>query len=271
MPNYCYLNGKYLLQNIAAISVNDLGVLRSWGVFDFLRTYNGRPFLLKEHLARFRRSARLEKIKIPISDEKITTVITKLLKMNRYREANIKIVLTAGPIGKNSPTLYILAEKHRDRPAKLYAKGIKLVTCEFQRELPAAKYLDYSNAFRLQSWRDRQGAFEILYTHQGQVLEATTSNIFIFSKGVLVTPKKDILIGITRNFVLKLARGRFKTEERGISRKELANADEVFITATTKEILPVTRIDNRKVADGRVGEGTKELMAIFREKTRESK
>lgn len=268
MKQYCYINGKIIPQKEASLSINDLGILRGYGVFDLLRTYNGAPFLMKEHLIRFRKSARLVNIKIPIAEKQIVRIITRLLAKNKNKDANIKMVLTGGMPGADSPTLFILVEKLVEPPASLYERGIKLVTFNHQREMPKAKTLNYATAFKLQDWRQQQRAYEILYISGGCVLEATTSNFFIIKKNKLITPKKNILIGITRNFVLKLARGKFLIEERDIDLKDLARAEEAFITATNKEILPVVKINNRKIGQGKVGRKTKELITLFREKSR---
>ena len=122
----------------------------------------------------------------------------------------------------------------------------------------------------MQNLCKRKKAFDILYTQNGFLLETTTSNFFIFKKDKLLTPKKNILIGLTRNFVIKLAKNKFKVEERDIDLKELERAEETFIASTTKEILPVVKIDNKIIGNGRVGKKTKYLMDLVHQYTQKS-
>lgn len=289
---YCYFNGKIVPASTAYLKFNDIGILRGYGIFDFLRTYNGRPFLLKEHLIRFRRSANLLHIKVPVSQTQLPIIINKLLLKNKFKESEIRLVLTGGPtpdgISYSNPSIFILVEKAQVLPKIIYKNGINLITCEYQREVPQAKTLNYITAIRTQPQKNKQKAFEILYIFQGNVLECTTSNFFIFKRGsekgnnrftfpserrnqgslifknnILVTPKDNILIGTTRNLVLKLAKNKFKIQERDIKVDELKSATEAFITASNKEIVPVVKIDNKTVGNGKVGKNTKQLMDLF--------
>ncbi|MFH1226063.1 MAG: aminotransferase class IV [bacterium] len=272
MKEYCYLNGQILPTNQARISVNDLGVLRGYGVFDFLRTYHGQPFLFKEHLARLANSAKLINLKIPLSAKQISAVISQLLKKNKLKEATIKIVLTGGPSDdgisyQGRPTFFILARKLKPWPAEIYSRGGKLITGECQRPLFDAKTTNYLNLFTLGDKKKKQNATEILYVCQGKVLEGATSNFFIFQGKKLITPKNNILIGMTRNLILKLSKKDFIVQERDIKIKDLTKADEAFVAATTREIMPIVKIDSQKIGTGQVGPNTKRLMALFRQHT----
>lgn len=255
----------------AGLRLNDIGVLRGYGVFDLLRTYNGRPFLLKEHLARLANSARALGLKVPISQAKIANLIRELLERNKAREAVIRTVLTGGvsanglDCNRRAPTFYILIEPLRRWPESRRRNGIKLITCDYSRENAQTKTTNYLNAVRLRDQEKKSGAKEILYVYKNRILEASTSNFFIFHGRTLVTPKEDVLFGVTRNLVLRLARRYFKVEERLIKTSELKRASEAFITATNKEITPVVKVDNLKIADGRVGQNTKFLMNLFHE------
>ncbi|MEI6288598.1 MAG: aminotransferase class IV [bacterium] len=281
MSSYCYLNGKILPTTQAKISINDIGVLRGYGVFDILRTYNGRPFMIKDHLDRLGRSASLLNLRVPLSQTKLKEIIHKLLLKNKLKEARIRIVLTGG-VSQNgfnynpkTPTLFILIEKLEDLPRSLYENGAKLTTLEYQRDLPSAKIINYQMGIKSNHLKAKNNALEILYTKKGKVLEGVGSNIFIFKKNTLITPKDNILLGTTRNFVIKLATANhpspllgkdgkpFKVEEREVSVKELLGADECFITSITKDILPIVQIDDKKISHGKVGENTKKLMTAF--------
>lgn len=277
---YCYFNGEIIPLERARISPRDIGLLRGYGVFDFFRTINGKPFLYDEHIERFKNSAKLFNFKLSVSDTELRKIIDKLIAKNGFNESNARIVLTGGEMkngmgfDSSSPTFFILIEESKKPPARLYKGGVKLITLEHRREIPRAKTLNYISAVRLyNSELRKKKAFEILYTDSGRVLECSTSNFFIFSAGggsasggkgaTLITPKKDILLGTTRNLVLKLARKDFKVQEREIKKSELRSADEAFITASNKDILPVVDIDGKKVSNGKVGENTQKLMDVF--------
>ena len=265
---YCYINGKIVPLEKARISPKDIGLLRGYGVFDFLRTINGKTFLCEEHIERLRNSAKLFKIKLPVDDDELREITDKLILKNGFKESSVRFVLTGGEtrdgMDFNSATLLILVEKSKTPPAKLYKTGVKLITLEHKRELPKAKTLSYISAVRLyNSDLKKEKAFEILYTDNGRVLECSTSNFFIFRGGELITPKNDVLLGVTRNLVLKLARRDFKIREREIKARELRFADEAFITASNKDILPVVNIDGKTIGNGKVGENTQKLMDAF--------
>ncbi len=275
---YCYLNGKIVPAAKARVHPEDIGFLRGYGVFEFLRTYGERPFLCGEHIKRLKNSAKLLNLKLPLSEQELKTAINKIISKNGFKNSTVRIILTGGKTKDgmtfDSPSLLILAGEFKHPPAGLTEKGIKLITLEHQRELPEAKTLNYVSAVRLYNARaKKEGAFEILYTHNGRVLECSTSNFFIFSEkiskggksAVLVTPKKGVLKGVTRNLVVRLAREKFKVEEREIETSELKSAKEAFITATNKEIIPVARIGARKIGNGKVGENTEILMKMFKD------
>ncbi len=269
MKNYCYLNGKIIPTDKASISVYDLGLLRGFSVFDFFRVYNGRPFLLKEHLARLVNSAKLLNLKAPLTSKQIAAVIKGLLRKNGLKEATVRIVLTGGksPDGisydDNSPTFFILTKPFSAYPTALYRQGVKAITSNYRRESAGVKSANYSKMVSLQAVKRKKKANEILYVDQGLILEGATSNFFIFKNNTLITPRDNVLIGATRNFVIKLAKRKFKVIERPLKLAELKQAAEAFITSTSREILPVVKVDNLPIGNGQVGRNTKILMALF--------
>src|SRR3989344_7931158 len=265
MKFYSYFNGQIKTLDKIRISPYDLGFIRGYGVFDVMRTQNGKSLLLNEHWQRFQNSAKTLNLKIPLGKNEYQGFVKKLLKLNNFSETLIRTILTGG-ISKDAfsssgrETFLILAERFKSLNKEIYEKGISAVTLNFCRELPEIKTTNYLEAIRCQNLKNRRKAFEIIYVKNGEVLEASTSNIFIFKKNVLITPKDKILFGITRNLIIKLAKNLFRIEERKISEKELFNASEVFLTATNKNIVPVVKIDDKKINNGKVGKNAKILM-----------
>lgn len=255
-------------ENRVGINTRDLGVLRGFGVFDVLRTYNGKPFMLKDHFARLKNSAAILNLKLPISTNEFEKNISLLLKKNKFKDAVIRSVLTGGVASdgisvSSRPTFFILLESLPELNKNIYKNGIKLITHNHLREFAQAKTTNYILAILLQEKLKKEKAFEVLYVWQDKILECATSNFFIFKGDTLVTPKDNILIGITRNVILRLAKGKFKIEERDITKEELASATEAFIAATNKEIIPVVQVDGLVIGDGKVGSNTQWLMDCF--------
>jgi branched-subunit amino acid aminotransferase/4-amino-4-deoxychorismate lyase len=267
MKRYGYLNGQIKELEKMRIDPYDIGVLRGYGVFDVMRTTKGKPFLIDRHWKRFENSAKELHLEIPINFEQYKKTVSKLLKMNNFPESIIRTVLTGGvsadafSLGK--PTFFILIEKYHVYPKDFYEKGIKVITLDFERTNPKAKVTNYVEAIRNQKRKSKSGALEILYLKNGRVLEFSTSNIMLFIAGILVTPKNDVLSGTTRNLVMELARKKYKVAQRDVKEEELKKAQEIFLTAGNKQIMPVVKVDNWKVGNGKVGENTKILMQIL--------
>ncbi len=264
-----YIGGQWVHPDNAAISINDVAVLRGYSVFESLRTYDRRPFHLDQHLTRLYRSARLIEMEIPWSREQIAEVIREIIARNTYRHATIRLLVTGGesedgilPSGK--PLLVVLITPLGERDMERFAQGCKLITTKLQRNSPEAKTTNYIAAVRALKEAVRRDAADALFVNQrDHVLEATRSNFFIFRGNTLVTPRRGILIGVTRNVVLELARSSFAVEERPILLEELAIADEAFITSSSKEITPVVQIDDLVIGDGKPGPRTYELEHRF--------
>lgn len=270
---YAYFNGEILPLDKIRINPYDLGFLRGYGVFDVMRTQNGKFFLLNEHWQRLQNSAKEINLKVPAKKEEYQKKLQKLLKLNGFlnnyhKKAIIRTVLTGGLSNdafspNHKETFLILVENFNPLNKKIYQNGVGLVSCDFCRSLPQAKTTNYIEALKNYNKKMRNGAFEILYIKNNEILEASTSNIFIFKDNTLSTPKKNVLPGVTRGLVIKLAKKYFKIEEKKISSQEFKKASEVFLTATNKDIVPVVRIDGQKIGNGRVGKNTKFLMKLF--------
>jgi branched-chain amino acid aminotransferase len=268
MYPYCFFNGKIIKSDKPLLKLNDIAVLRGFASFDFMRIYDGKPFQFKDHMKRFKNTSKLMGLKNSFSDEKIEEALTQLITKNKQRDYQVRFVLTGGEtkngLQPSTPVFYILFEKLIDLPQSTYTKGAKLITHEHQRTLPDAKNSNYMQAVLLQNKKIKEKAIEILYTSQGNILEASTSNIFIIKNNTLYTPKDNILKGITRKLIIDIANKlKYKVEEKEISTKELFDADEVFLSATNKKVLPIVQIDSKIIKDGKVGEITRKLLEEY--------
>lgn len=269
MGTYFFLNGEILRAEKAQLRITDLALLRGFGIFDFCRTHNGIPLLIENYLERFYNSARFVDLEIPYTKEKIRDTISELLKRNGIKESGIRMVLTGGYTENGylpgEPNFFILIEKIHYPSDTLYDHGIKLMLHEHQRELSHIKSINYLTPLSIRNKTVKNEAYDVLYYNKGQVLEVSRSNIFIVKDDILVTPDKNILRGITRATVIKLASEFYTLEERQVSLEELFLADEVFMTGTTKKVLPVRQIDQHIIGSGKPGPVTKKLQSTYRE------
>lgn len=266
-----YIDGEFLPADKAFVSVNDLVVLRGFGVFDFLRTYNRRPFHLEEHVERLRNSAELINLPMRWPNDEVCDIVMQTIDKNPYHEeCNIRIVITGG-ISPDSMTpqenqkLLVMITPQNDYPSFWYSEGVKIVTSPDGRDMPGAKSTNYLNAIVALEKARGQNAVEAIYVDKNdRVLEGTTTNLFLFTGDRLVTPDTGILPGITRKVVLRSLKNEFEIETREVKREELVQADEVFITSSNKEIVPVVQLDDMTVGNGKVGERTRKAMELFK-------
>jgi branched-chain amino acid aminotransferase len=274
-----YINGKFLDEKEAKISVYDLGLLRGYAVFDFLRTYNQKPFYLDDHLKRLLNSAKLIGLKHNYNLKFLRKITLQTLKKNIKKglEYNIRIILTGGNskdfITPSKPNLIVMITPLKKLDEKLYQKGGKLITKISERILPQAKTIIYAEAVKFMQEAKKKGAVEVLLLDKNKkILECTTSNFFAVIDGKLITPSTEkILSGITRKIVINLAKKlKISFIERDIYFNEIKKFDEAFITASNKEILPIIKIDNFKISS-QPGPITKTLMSQFKELTKNFK
>jgi len=267
-----YIDGEFVDEHDAHIPATDLAVMRGYGVFDFLRTYKGVPFELEAHINRLRNSAALIELDVPWDNAEITTIINQTIARNRYddgREMNVRVIVTGGPSANGlmplgDSRLLVMVTPANPIPPTNYSDGVKIITEKIERYIPEAKTLNYIPAIKAMKRAGREGAVEAIYVDRdGFALEGTTTNLFAFYGDTLVTPAVGILSGITRNVVLKLARDLFPIEERALSLSELLKADEVFISASNKQIMPVITVDDSQISDGKVGARTRRIMDAF--------
>jgi branched-chain amino acid aminotransferase len=271
-----YLNGKFLDERKAKISIYDLGLLRGYAVFDFLRTYNQKPFYLDDHLKRLLNSAKLIGLKHNYNLRFLRKITLQTLNKNIQKglEYNIRIILTGGNsedfITPSKPNLIVMITPLKKLDEKLYQKGGKLITKISERILPQAKTIIYTSAVKFMQEAKKKGAVEVLLLDKDKkILECTTSNFFAVIDGKLITPPTgEILPGITRKIVINLAKKlKISVVERDIHFNEIKKFDEAFITASNKEILPIIQIDDFKI-NSQPGPITKTLMSQFKELTK---
>ncbi|MFO8085434.1 MAG: aminotransferase class IV [Desulfobacterales bacterium] len=275
MSNIFYIDGEFLPEENARIPVNDMAILRGYGIFDFFRTYGGKPFHLKDHLERLEHSAKSIALELPLSLEKIHDIVIETLKKNRHKDSNVRIVITGGqtedfitPSGK--PRLLVMVTEVSVYPEKWYRNGVKIITVPLERQIPAAKSLNYLSAILALKEAYQKNAVEAVYTdRKGNLREGTTSNFFVFIEGKMVTPgTEDILPGITRQVVLDLAKNEFEVQVRDIHMDELAKAQGAFLSSSNKQILPVVRVNDLGIGEEKTCKQTRLIMKCFEEYTK---
>ena len=279
IPRFCFLNGRYVEVAEASISALDRGFLFGEGLFETWRTYNGRPFALDQHLLRMKRSA--VSLGIPFdSGEAWEARTRRLAKLNRLTTGGgaVRLTITAGcgslsllPSKPRKPTRLMLFRPLEAGLTQAREQGVSVHLMDFGRgvnpSLRQLKTLNYLPAVIGKLRAHRRGCFESLYRlADSTVLEGTTSNFFLVKGNTVVTPPvaAGILPGITRALVLKLARRMSAVEERSVAEADLFAADEIILTSSSIEVVPVTKVDGRKIGGGRVGKFSRELQLRYR-------
>jgi D-alanine transaminase/branched-chain amino acid aminotransferase len=258
-----WVNDSLISSDEANVNIADLAVQRGYGIFDFFKTINAKPIFLEDHLDRLFRSAVLMRLEIKQSRDEIRERINSLIEINKLNDSGIKVILTGGfsPDGFNiaKPNL-IISQQEFQIPKTMPEKGISILTHEYQRQFADAKTLDYLQAIWLQPILKEKMADDVLYYSNGLIRECPRANIFIVTKDhKVLTPESGMLKGVTRKQVLEISASNYLTEARDISFEEFRNAKEVFITSTTKNILPVVQVDGHTIADGKPGEVSRAL------------
>ena len=279
-----YLDGEYVPQEKAVISVFDHGLLYGDGVFEGIRAYHNRVFKLHDHLVRLYESARSINMVIPISMAEMEEVVLETCRRNDIRDGYIRLVVTRGvgdlgldPRKCPRSTIFCISASIQLYPQEYYEKGLEVITVATRRNIPEAcnprvKSLNYLNNIYAKIEANLHGVLEaIMLNSEGYVAEATGDNIFLVKNGVLITPPvhAGILEGITRNTVMELARAKgIEVVEKLFTRHDIFIADECFLTGTAAEVIPTVKVDGRIIGSGQPGEMTWELIAAFRELTR---
>ena len=281
-----YINGKFYSEKNSKISVFDHGLLYGDGVFEGIRAYHGRVFKLKEHIDRLFYSAKAILLNIPMSKQQLMDATVETCRKNNLNDGYVRLVVTrgAGTLGLNpnrcsNPQVIIIADTIQLYPASLYKKGMEIVTVATTRNHhnavnPAIKSLNYLNNILAKIEANTAGYEEaIMLNSEGYVAECTGDNLFIIKDNQMFTPSlsSGALHGITRQTSIDLV-GELgvPTSEPNLTRYDLYNADECFLTGTGAEIVPVVKIDERKIGNGKPGIVTKKLVKAYQALTKVS-
>jgi branched-chain amino acid aminotransferase len=281
-----YIDGKYYDKEDAKISVYDHGLLYGDGVFEGMRSYNGRVFRLAEHLDRLWDSAHAIWLQIPIGMKEMTDAVNETLSLNGIKDGYVRLVVTRGvgtlgldPNKCARPSIIIIADHIALYPQELYEKGLEIVTVSVPRMPSAAlspriKSLNYLNNILAKIEGMQAGCIEaLMLNHKGELAECTGDNIFLIKGSRISTPPVDagILEGITRDAVIGLAREMgVEVCEVPLTKYDAYVADECFLTGSAAEVIPVVKLDGRTIGDGKPGQMTLKLTAAFRELTRKA-
>lgn len=258
---YVYLNGKFIKAREAKISVFDAGFLYGDGIFETLRTYNKKIWQMEDHLDRLFESAKMRGWKLIWTRAQLKKAIEDTTKKNDFEQSRVRVMITPGV---TSPTLFIWVQPLEKIPESAYKNGVSAITFPLERPFPQMKTTSMQALIIARMEMMKKKAFEaLLINRKGCITEGTWTNIFIVKKKRIVTPRFGVLLGTTRGAILKLSRVLFRVKQRDITRRELFNADECFLTNSPKGIVPVVKIDGEKIGTGKPGPITKHLLQEF--------
>jgi len=273
-----YLDGKYVTEDLAKVSVFDHGFLYGDGVFEGIRAYNGKVFRLKEHIDRMYDSAKTIDLIPPISKEEMTGVICEVLRKNKLDNAYIRPIISRGkgdlgldPRKCPKPSVVVIAVTWGAMYGDLYEKGLKAVTVSIRRNPaeclpPNVKSLNYLNNILAKIEANYKGGDEaIFFDTNGYISEGSGDNLYVVKNGEIITPPTlNNLRGITRMVLLELAKELGITvKEQNIGYFDIYTADELICTGTAAEVAPITWVDGRTIGSGKPGPVTRQLMAAF--------
>jgi len=277
---WIFLGGEFVPKEEAKISVYDHGLLYGDGIFEGIRVYEGNIFRMKEHMRRLYDSAKSIMLQIPYSEEELTEIVAETVRKNQLRNAYIRLVVTRGvgnlgldPFTCKRPEVIVIAEQLALFPKEFYENGLEIVTVASRRNRPdvlspQVKSLNYLNNVLVKIEARLAGVHEALMMNdEGYITEGSGDNVFIIRDGVLKTPPVYLgaLEGITRNAIMELARNLgYEVREVPFTRHDVYVADEVFLTGTAAEVIPVIKVDGRVIGDGKPGKHTHALLQAFR-------
>jgi len=277
-----YIDGKFYPKAEAKISVFDHGFLYGDGIFEGIRLYKGCVFRLEEHLERLEMSAKALCLKMPWTRKEISDIVCESCRRNKLTDGYIRLVVSRGfgdlglsPKNCPTPSIICIADSIKLYPEELYTTGMKIITAPTRRVSPAAlppmiKSLNYLNNILAKMEAQQHGFHEcLMLNEQGYVSECTGDNVFLIHKGKLITPASHAgaLVGITRQVAIEVAQTlNIPVVETNITRYDVWNADECFLTGTAAEVIPVIEVDARTIGTGKPGPLTAKILTEFRKK-----
>ena len=285
------VNGRISSDNEAVIPVFDHGFLYGEGIYETLRTYNGRLFLYERHMRRLRNSARLIDLQLPFTDDELAARIHDTIDAatlavaavyDRRPEAYVRVLVTRG-VGELTydlkatpkPSWVIIVKPLVPPAAEIYNRGVKIVLVDVIRNHPQSvnpmiKSNNLMNSALAAQQALKRGGFEaVMRNYRGELTECTQSNFFVVKNGIALTPPLEagLLPGITREFIFELGRDiGIEVREQALRDDDLFGAEEAFLTSTTRELLPIVIVDERKIGEGKPGPVTLKLLTAFRER-----
>lgn len=268
-----FINGEIVHKDQALIPVYDLGLLRGFGIFDFFRVWEGVPLFAEDHIERLQRSLHLVGLDTGVQDEQWLRWFYEIIRVNHADRAGFRVVVTGGfsedgysiPDEKN---IYMMLHHLPANDPKQYENGVSLLTSSYQRDIPSAKTTIYIQSMHFQPQLRKAGAFEVLYHWKGEITECSRCNMFfIDQQGEVHTPKNGMLKGITRKQVTRICEAEsIPLHEREIFLDEIPAMSGAFLTATTKGVLPVVKIDDQLISTGMVHPLAKRLQKLYEAK-----
>ncbi len=265
---YQIINGNLLPKEEALIPLNDLGLLRSYSIFDFFRVISGVPVFIEDHLNRLIVSADKMKLDLQWSKDEIRSMCSELITSNDDVDVGLRILVTGGyshdgytPARAN---IYMMLHNLPEYSQADFTHGRKMITSNFTRDIPEAKTTLYVHAIHHQSRMDAINAIEILYHTDGVITEGSRANIFFVDQNdVIVTPSDAILSGVTRKHLIRIAKEKYTVIERKMMMNEIAGMKEAFLTSSTKGVMPIIEIGDVVIGGGKVGSVTTDLHRLF--------
>jgi branched-chain amino acid aminotransferase len=270
---YLFINGDIVKQDKALIPIYDLGLLRGMGIFDFFRVLDGVAVFAEDHIVRLQNSMQEIGLNVDYTPADWADKFKELIQVNQADRAGFRVVVTGGfsedgySIPERKNVYMILHELPPNDPVQ-FNKGVSLFTSDYRRDMPTAKTTIYVRSMQMQPRMKKEGAFEVLYHWNGQITECSRCNIFfIDQEGKLNTPDAGMLHGITRKQIIAIANeNNIPLVERTVNLSEMPAMAGSFLTASTKGVLPVVKIDNQVIGDGQVHPLCVKLQQLFQER-----
>jgi len=273
------INGKFVDENEAKVSIYDRGFLYGDGIFETLTIVNGKLFWFDEHYARLEQSAKLIRISLPFEKQALFNLLNETLQKNNLKNCRIRLNVTRGECPKPMtayatcnyhPNYYIIPYSLKLPSEEEYSRGIKVVTINIERFMPVAKTLNFlPSIIAYMTGKEKDSSVDdiIMIQRDGLVTETGNANIFIVKNNVLQTPKSHVLEGVGRKQIINIAKqSSLEVMEKDISLQELLTADEVFLSGSGKRIVPVIEINKKQIGNGKPGKITLSLLKQFKER-----